>query len=207
MKLTTLASTKKDYPASDAIFAAPINKALLAQAVYVYRNNERQGTAKTKTRSEINRTHKKWFKQKGTGNARHGARNPNIFVGGGVSHGPNGQQNYSAKLTTKMKQKALVSALSWQAPQILVCDALNDLDGKTKSAAALLKTQLASNDTRILIVVDQITPLQRRSLNNLTSVLTVSASRLNTLQVLHADTIIFTGPALDELAKRLAVKA
>ncbi len=207
MKLATLASATKDFTASDTIFAAPVNQSLLAQAVHVYRSNARQGTAKTKTRSEINRSHKKWFKQKGTGNARHGARNANIFVGGGVAFGPTGEQNYKVKLTTKMKRQALISALSWLAPQTLVCDSLNDLDGKTKSAAALLKAQLASADQRVLIVVDKVTPIMRRSLNNLAQVLTVSASRLNTLQVLHADTVIFTSQALAELDKRLTVKA
>ena len=202
MKLKTIASDQKTISASSALFEAPLNEALLAQAVRVYLSNARQGTAKTKTRSEINRTHKKWYKQKGTGNARHGARNPNIFVGGGVSHGPTGEQNYNLKLSTKMRRQALISALSWQAEYTFVCDGLNQLDGKTKSAVALLKDQL-QDQARVLVVVDSLSPEQRRSLSNIAQVLAVSASRLNALEVLNADSIIFTSEALKSLETRI----
>lgn len=83
------------------IFATKPNQALLAQAVQIYLARARQASAKVKTRSEVNRTKKKWFKQKGTGNARHGARTAGIFVGGGVAHGPNGQQHYKLNLAAK----------------------------------------------------------------------------------------------------------
>lgn len=202
MKLKTIGSEQKDVTVKKEIFEAEVNQPLLAQAVRVYQANARQATSKTKTRSEINRTHKKWFKQKGTGNARHGARNPNIFVGGGVAHGPSGEQNYSLKLTSKMKSKALISALSWQKDFILVGDQINDLDGKTKTAVKLLSEQL-KNDGRILVVVEKVEPKMRQSLNNLEQVLTVSATRLNTLQVLNADTIIMTSQALGVLETRL----
>ncbi len=72
---------------SEALFKAEVNPILLAQVVRVYLANSRQATSKVKTRSEINRTKKKWYRQKGTGGARHGARTANIFVGRGVSHG------------------------------------------------------------------------------------------------------------------------
>ena len=67
-----------------SVFGEKPNTSLLAQALRVYQLNQRQGTAKVKTRSEVARTKKKWYKQKGTGGARHGARTPSIFVGGGV---------------------------------------------------------------------------------------------------------------------------
>ena len=69
---------------SDKLFGADVKLVLLAQAARVYLSNSRQSTSKVKTRSEINRTKKKWYRQKGTGGARHGARTANIFVGGGV---------------------------------------------------------------------------------------------------------------------------
>ena len=193
----------KEVTASEALFGQAVNEALVAQAVRVYLSNQRQGTAKTKTRSEINRTHKKWFKQKGTGNARHGARNPNIFVGGGVAHGPNGEQNYTKTMPPKMKRRALVCALSWQASVITLSAEIEKLDGKTKSAAKLLAPVLA-NEARVLVVVKEITAEIRRSCANLEQVLVVTADRLNTLLVVQADQIVITPAAVESLEIRLS---
>src|SRR5690554_4960009 len=105
MKLTVITATSKasSIEVSDAVFGQKANPTLLAQAVRVYLSNLRQGTSKVKTRSEVSRTRAKWYRQKGTGNARHGARSAPIFVGGGVAHGPNGQQNWTKSLSRKMK--------------------------------------------------------------------------------------------------------
>lgn len=203
IKLKTLVDKSKTMTAPEEIFGQELNQALISQAVRVYLSNQRQGTAKTKTRSEINRTHKKWFKQKGTGNARHGARNANIFVGGGVSHGPTGEQNFARQLNIKMKRKALASALSWQVAVMTVADEIAQLDGKTKTAAKLLAPVL-TKDNRVLVVVDKITPEIRRSCNNIEQVLVVSATRLNALLVVQADQIVLTSEAIKILTDRLS---
>ncbi len=184
------------------IFTGEVKNELLAQATRVFLSNQRQATAKTKTLSEINRTKKKWFKQKGTGNARHGARTPNIFVGGGVSHGPTGAQNFTLKLTAKMKKQALLSALAIQAPQTFVDDAIAKVDGKTKTAVSTLGDRLIGSK-RLLLVVDQKTPEMMRSYNNLETVLLVSARYLNLLHLLNADTIIMTDAGVQALTTRL----
>ena len=184
------------------LFAGEVKSELLAQAVRVFLSNQRQATAKTKTRSEINRTKKKWFKQKGTGNARHGARTPNIFVGGGVAHGPTGTQNYNLMLTAKMKKQALLSAFAVQQAVTFVDDSFTKVDGKTKTAAKLLAASL-KNDARILLVVDQKTPELVRSYNNLEQVFLVSARYLNLLHVTNADQIIVSTTGAKALAARL----
>lgn len=197
-----IAVTAKTSP----IFAQEPKPALLAQAVQVYLARTRQATAKTKTRSEINRTKKKWFKQKGTGNARHGARTPGIFVGGGVALGPTGLQNYHLKLTTKMKQQALLTALNLQVKNTFVNDDLTQVDGKTKSGVKLLGEHL-SDDNRVLIIVDQITPTMYRSFNNLEMVLVTSAKSVNVLTVSRADKIVCNSAALEVLQNRLLTSA
>ena len=93
------------------IFEATINDGLMWQYYMMQRNNARLGTAKVKTRSEINRTHAKWYRQKGTGRARHGSRNAPIFVGGGRAHGPI-PHKYTQRMPKKMRHAALRSALS-----------------------------------------------------------------------------------------------
>ena len=140
MQLTLIDSARKNEKVrvNDSLFADKGSETILAQAVRVYLSNLRQGTSHTKTRSEINRTKKKWFKQKGTGNARHGARTPNIFVGGGVSHGPRGNENWSKTLTSKSKLIALRAALSAQKANLFLSKNIGSLNGKTAEATKLL---------------------------------------------------------------------
>src|SRR5688572_24665900 len=92
----------EDLKVSEALFAAKVSPALIAQAVRVYQDRQHQHTSKVKTRGEISLTTAKWFKQKGTGRARHGAKSAHIFVGGGVAHGPDGIRGASLTLPVKM---------------------------------------------------------------------------------------------------------
>lgn len=193
---------QKSTEFNQQLFAGEVKEELLAQAVRVFLSNQRQATAKTKTRSEINRTKKKWFKQKGTGNARHGARTPNIFVGGGVAHGPTGTQNYKRQLTAKMKTQALLSALALQADKTFVDDAFVKVDGKTKSAVKVCADAL-KNDQRLLLVVDAKTPEMVRSYHNLSQVFLTTSRYLNLMHVLNADQIILSSAGAKALATRL----
>jgi large subunit ribosomal protein L4 len=187
---------------NDQLFGVTPNLHLIAQAIRVYRANERQGTSATKTRSMVNRTSKKWFKQKGTGNARHGARNAPLFVGGGVAHGPKAIQNWSLKLTKQMKKVAMKSALSAQAPQLFVADEIESLSGKTKQAASLLAGGQLT-DKRVLVVLSEMADNVVRSLRNLDNVLTVSATQVSILEVAMADAIIISTKAIGVLESRL----
>ncbi|MBQ6449664.1 50S ribosomal protein L4 [bacterium] len=190
---------------TSSIFAGEVNQSLLSQALNIYLGNLRQATARTKTRSEINRSKKKWFKQKGTGNARHGARTPNIFVGGGVSHGPTGSQSYKRRLSQEMKHRALQSALLAQLSNIYLDDQVARVGVKTKEAVAALGERLHGDD-RVLVVVDKETPELIRSYNNLATVYLTTAERVNVLQVANADSIVMTSAAVAQLEKRLMNK-
>ncbi len=207
MKLTSLTATgtRSTITINDALFTAPESTQALQQAIRVYLSNARQGTAKVKTRSEINRTKKKWFRQKGTGNARHGARTPNIFVGGGVSHGPNGMQNWILSLPTQVKHVALRSAFALQAERIIVAESLHDLSGKTKEANALI-TSVATEDDLVLVILDETRTEVIKAMRNLPQVLVTTAARLNALDVARANSIITTKAALSVLEKRVASK-
>lgn len=92
---------------------AKINQSLIKQAVRVLEDRTHFGLNKVKTRSEVNRTKKKLYKQKGTGGARHGARSAPIFVGGGKAHGPKGVKR-ELNMPLKMKKKALSMALAFK---------------------------------------------------------------------------------------------
>ncbi len=207
MKLTTFTKTgaksKSPLTVKDEVFNAEVNKDLLAQGVRVYLSNQRQGTSKVKNRSAVTRTKKKWYKQKGTGNARHGSRNAPIFVGGGVAHGPTGLNNWKLKLTKRLKGQALIAALSAQKSNIIACDGLNDLSGKTKEAAGLL-AKLSDPKDKVLVVVSEAKPEIIRSLRNLKKVLVTRAERINIYELALADKIIVTSDATKQLEEKLS---
>jgi len=184
------------------IFAAEVNPALMAQAVRVYLANQRKAHPKTKTRAEVNRTKAKWYRQKGTGRARHGSRAAPIFVGGGVAHGPTGEQNYQLKMPKKMKKAALFSALTskFKEKEILVVKGLEKIEPKTKKMAEFLtKSKIQSTKSKILLVLPKMLEniiLAGRNLENFE--ISYSAD-LNTYQVLASDKLIFLPESIDKL--------
>lgn len=204
MKLPLLSTTvtTSTHTASDMLFTVPVINQVLSQAIRVYQARLRQNTSKVKTRSEIARTKKKWFRQKGTGNARHGARTPNIFVGGGVSHGPTGLTSWKLSLPQRLKHQALAMALTAQLKNVWVSEDLITMK-KTKAAATLLKN-VAANDARLLIVLPSIAEAAIRNLRNLANTRICSARQVTALDVVSADAIIFTPEALTALEDRMS---
>lgn len=155
-----------DLPVS--VFEANINRALMHQALVRQMANARQGTHSTKGRSEVNRTTAKMYRQKGTGNARHGSRRAPIFVGGGVAHGPK-PRKYTKDMPRKMRRAALRSALSVKAGNgdIVVLDELSMDVPKTREMAAVLDRLVAGESTLILMTErDDNVDLSVRNLQN-----------------------------------------
>ncbi len=207
MKVSSITTTGKEgsVTVSDALFGAPVNKALLSQAIRVYLSNARQGTSKVKTRSEVNLTKRKMYKQKGTGNARHGAQSAPIFVGGGVAHGPKGIENWDRSLSRTMKAKALISALSAQVSLVKVCADITSLSGKTKNAVSLLSSVM--DKSRVLVVLAERNELVERSLANLSNVILSTAALVNAHDISSAQAIVFEPKAIDLLEARVANSA
>jgi len=184
------------------IFAAEVNPPLMAQAVRVYLANQRKAHPKTKTRAEVNRTKAKWYRQKGTGRARHGSRSAPIFVGGGVAHGPTGEQNYQLKMPKKMKKAALFSALTskFKEKEILVVKDLEKIEPKTKKMAEFLtKSKIQSTKSKILLVLPKLLENVVLAGRNLENLEIAQATDLNTYQVLASDKLIFLPESIDKL--------
>lgn len=184
------------------IFAAKINKPLMVQAVRVYLSNQRKAKAKIKTRGEVSLTTAKWFKQKGTGRARHGARSAPIFVGGGVAHGPSGEQNYKLKLPKKMKKQALFSALTskFKADEILVIKDLGKIEPKTKKMKAVLEK--IAKDVKSTIILPKKIENVSRAARNLKGVNLNQINELNTYEVLNGGKLIFMKEAIEKLKEK-----
>jgi large subunit ribosomal protein L4 len=177
------------------VFEAPINVTLMHQALVRQQANARLGTHRTKSRGEVSRSRAKWYRQKGTGRARHGSRNANLFVGGGVAHGPK-PRGYDKKMPRKMRRAALRSALSAKAVenQIVVLDALEMEVPKTREMAAVLRN--LDLDARVLILLPERDEAVEKSAHNLPQVKTLRAGYLNVRDLLGYDHILMPLDAL-----------
>ena len=204
MKLQAVSITGKvtELEVQDGLFSGKVNALLMAQAVRVYLANQRISKASTKTRSMVSRTKAKWYRQKGTGRARHGARTPNIFVGGGVSHGPTGNEQHKLRLTKSMRVSAMLSALASKKDQSVLGLDLEKLTGTTKDAVKAV-TQFAPKQEKTLFVTHETMQSLLRGTNNLQHVMVTQASRLNVYELLLAEKVVFTQEAIQVLASRL----
>ncbi|MBE1523059.1 50S ribosomal protein L4 [Nesterenkonia lutea] len=184
-----------DFPAE--VFDAKTNVALIHQVVVAQRAAARQGTHKTKTRSEVSGTGAKPFRQKGTGRARQGSLRGPHMVGGGVVHGPT-PRDYAQRTPKKMKAAALRGALSDRArnDRIHVVDSLVADQASTKAAKAALAS-LGGANRNWLVVIDRSDDIAALSTRNLPHVHTLYADQLNTYDVIVSDDIVFTQAGYD----------
>ena len=184
-----------------AIFGAEVNQVLLAQALRVYLNNQKGHHSNTKTRSEVEGSTRKIYRQKGTGRARHGGVRAPIFVGGGIALGPKSRITIMA-LPKKMKKAALISALSQKQldKTIFARSGLEKATGKTSEIAKLTK---ALGKKSLLIVSESTNEMAKRASQNLKNVGFVSAEDINTFEVIKAQSLVFTKGAVEALEKRL----
>jgi large subunit ribosomal protein L4 len=180
---------------SDDIFAIKPNIELLTRALHRQQGNARQSSAHTKTRSEVNYSTAKIYRQKGTGRARHGARSANVFRGGGVTFGPRNTRNWKTDMPKKQRRIALFSALSQKADsgKIFALEAYTQ-EPKTKNFATLL--QKLPIEKNVLVVLDEKNSTIERSANNIPAAKTITAQYLNIADILKYDSIMFLSPAL-----------
>lgn len=183
----------------DEIFGVEVNTGLMHQAYVRQMANARQGTHSTLTRGEVNLTKAKWYRQKGTGRARHGARSAPIFVGGGVAHGPK-PRKYTKDMPKKMRRQAIRSALSALArdEQLVFVDALSLDKPATKEMKAMLDT-LVGDGTKALVLLAESNENVQRSVNNLPNAHTLRASYLNIRDLLGHDKVVIPLDALETI--------
>ncbi|MBK8902852.1 MAG: 50S ribosomal protein L4 [Anaerolineaceae bacterium] len=192
-----------DLPAS--IFEAKINRDLMHQALVRQLANARLGTHKAKGRSEVNRTGAKAYRQKGTGNARHGSKKAPIFVGGGVAHGPL-PRKYTKQMPRKMRRAALRSALSVKAGSeaIVLVDDLTLDTPKTRDMQAFVQS-LVANESALVLLPGRNENVEK-SARNLADVKALQASYLNIRDLLGYDKIVMPLAALDVITNFLGTE-
>ena len=188
-----------DLPASH--FDQEVSEPALFQASYVYLGNQRQGTHKTKNRSEVSGGGRKPHKQKGTGGARQGSNTAPQYARGGKAHGPL-PHKYTKGLSQKMRQKAFVSALSLKAreSQVHVFEVIGVTEPKTRQLAGILKkAELAG--AKNLFVVDQTDANLLLAARNLPDTRVERVQDIHAYGLMNADSVIFTSSALKALVE------
>jgi len=180
----------------DNLFAQPVHRQALYEAVRNYLANQRQGTHDTQTRAEVRYSTAKLYRQKGTGRARAGSAGSPTRVGGGVAFGPH-PRDYTYTLPRKIKRMALKSALSDRADAERV-NVIEDFDmdkPQTARVAAMLKA-MALPGRHTLLVLPAEGDTVYKSARNLKGVRVLRSHELNTYTILWADNVVFTRKAL-----------
>jgi large subunit ribosomal protein L4 len=183
----------------EALFGAPVNKAVLYDSVRQYLANQRRGTSKAKGRSDVSYSTKKPYRQKGTGRARAGMRSSPIWRHGGVVFGPH-PRDYHYTIPRKMKRTALVSALSDKGVResvVLVEGVVVDKP-KTKPFAGFLEA-VGLSGKRVLFVTDAWNDAVYRSMRNIPGVDVIASRNMNAYGVLRADVLLITKEGLSSL--------
>ena len=182
------------------IFGAKVNNNLLAQAVRVYTTNEKNFTAKTKTRGKVRGSTAKIYKQKGTGRARHGSIRAPIFVGGGIVFGPE-PRKVRLELPKKMKKQALISAFSAKMAdkEILGLSGLVKATGKTKEVASLMEKIKVKN---ALIVTGEKINNVTRGVRNLPKINVLPVAQTNVYEILRHQFILLSKEAVEKLGDK-----
>tara|TARA_B100000424_G_C22828884_1_gene442934 strand:+ start:251 stop:874 length:624 start_codon:yes stop_codon:yes gene_type:complete len=205
MKIDTISidGNKKSLEVGDKIFTTKFNNKLISEILYKNIANNKGRKAKTKQKNEIIGSTSKIYAQKGTGNARHASRKAPIFVGGGVAHGPKGENAYKTrKLNKKEKKIGLSSMISKKNTQkdLLVFSDFQKEINKTKEIFKILKKFDATNS---LIVLDKNSNDKiGKSLRNLPHVKVTDITNISIYDLVKYRKLILTETSIKELEKR-----
>ncbi len=198
--------TGRTITLDDSIFAIEPNDHAIYLDCKQYLADQRQGTHKSKERSEIAHSTRKLKRQKGTGGARSGDIKSPVFVGGGRIFGPK-PRDYRFKLNVKVKRLARRSALSYKAADsaLTVVENFSFEAPKTKSMIEVLK-KLNVNDKKSLFVIENQNNFVFLSARNLKNVKVVNVSQLNTYDIVNAANVVVSEGSISEIVRVLATK-
>ena len=196
MPVLTATGTKKgSIDLADSLFGAPVRSALIHQAAMAQLDARRVGTADTLTRGQVRGGGRKPWRQKGTGRARQGSRTSPQWRGGGVVFGPH-PRDYAVKVNDKVRRAALRGALSSKAAD----GAIKVVEGfgldKIQTKALVERLAAWEVEGRVLLVLAARDEVVERSAANLREVRIILAPSLNVVDLLEADTVVFTRDAV-----------
>lgn len=189
----------------ESVWGLPWNADLVHQVVTGMQSNARTGLADSKGRADVSGGGKKPWRQKGTGRARHGSSRSPIWKGGGVTHGPLAEKNYSKKINKKTRAKALFVALSQKLRdgKVLFVDSLDLKAVKTKDAMSALvnlakvegfKTLNTKKENNVFLIVPKKSETAAKSFRNIFHVTLEDVRNLNPVDVLNYRYLVVAAP-------------
>ena len=194
---------KETIEVSDKIFLAKINNKLVSNVLYKTNANYKGRKAKTKQKNEIVGSTSKIYAQKGTGNARHASKKAPIFVGGGVAHGPKGENNYKKRKLNKSEKKLSIASL------ITKKNKLNDLIIFDDFGKAIIKTKEMNNiltrfEAKNSIIIADLKSKNNifKSVRNIPNVKITDINHFSAYDLAKFKKVIFTETSIKELEKR-----
>ena len=194
----------------DKVFAMPMNKDLLHQVVTSQIANRRQVVAHAKGRSEVRGGGKKPWRQKGTGRARHGSSRSPIWKGGGVTHGPTKERDFTKKINKKMARKALFVVLSSKVKdkELIILEDIKFDNWKTKEMAKVMNKiseLFSAKHASLLLVTDKkLGDTVERVTKNLPKIDVMEAKNLNALDVIARKNLLVMKDAVEIIEKTFA---
>ena len=208
-------SAKGTIALPENLFNAKWNSDLVHQVVVGMQANARVSTAHTKNRGEVRGGGRKPWKQKGTGRARHGSSRSPIWKGGGITHGPTSERDYSVKINKKMRTAALLAVLSKKAKdgEIIFIEKVSFGAPKTKDAAKMLGalakvsgfgTLTTKKNNAALFAFAEVNSIAKKSFANIPSIATEEVRNLNPVDLLTHKFLVLedASKALEVLASR-----
>ncbi len=192
----------KDITLSETVWTSEPNDAVLYDAITLARNNQRQGTADTKTRSEVSGGGKKPWRQKGTGRARQGSTRAPHWPGGGVVFGPH-PRSYSKKMNRKERRLALKSALAYKAidNELVIVDNFKLETSKTKEALSILNNLKVTG--KVLLVVEELNDEIILATRNIEKLILLQVDEVNVYDIINSDNMIITEGAVKAIEEVL----
>jgi len=184
------------------IFGQEINLNLLAQANHVYEERSHIGLRNTKTRSEVNRTTKKIYKQKGTGGARHGSRRANLYVGGGIIFGPRPLRRI-LDMSQSIKKAAILAAFSAKAKanEIIALRGITSLNKTNEAGEFIKKVEKDTKAKRFTFLLSETNLKNFRFLRNLKSVTTVLYKNASAFDIIGAGELVLDEDIFEKKVK------
>tara|TARA_B100000242_G_scaffold193160_1_gene139241 strand:- start:415 stop:1038 length:624 start_codon:yes stop_codon:yes gene_type:complete len=187
----------------DKIFNAKINNVAIAGVIYKQNANYKGRKAKTKQKNEIIGSTSKIYAQKGTGNARHASRKAPIFVGGGVAHGPKGENSYKKRKLNKSEKKLSVKSLISEKNKLKNLIVLNDIDKEIKKTKEMFKILINLDAINSLLILDKSSKNKIiRSVKNIPNVKITDINHFSSYDLVKYKKLILTESSVKEIEKR-----
>ena len=203
LKLIDTQGKSSTVAASDALFGRDYNEALIHQVVTAYQANGRQGTRAQKSRGQINKSHKKPWKQKGTGRARAGQANSPLWRGGGRIFPNKPDENFSQKINRKMYRAGIASILSQlvREERLAVIESIVADTPKTRQFAKAMKG--FGLDGTVLVVTDRLDENVFLASRNLPDVLVLEAREVDPVSLVRFRNVLITKAAIGQFEEML----